>query len=98
MTAARRGGTVLLLGLPPTGTTVTFPADLLVNNDLTVVASFGYTSSVWARVVDLLNARRIPLGALVTHRYALEAYDEAFDALTAPTGARGKILLEVSGG
>jgi L-iditol 2-dehydrogenase len=96
--AARRGGTILLLGLPPSGTTVTFPADLLVNNDLTLAASFGYTSAVWARVVELLNAGRIPLGALVTHRYPLEAYNEAFDALTAPTGARGKILLQVSDG
>jgi 2-desacetyl-2-hydroxyethyl bacteriochlorophyllide A dehydrogenase len=96
--AARRGGTVLLLGLPPSGTTVTFPADLMVNNDLTLVASFGYTSAMWARVVELLNAGRIPLGTLVTHRFPLEAYEEAFEALTAPTGARGKILLQVSDG
>ncbi len=95
---ARRGGKVLLLGLPPTGQTVTFPADLLVNNDLTVVASFGYTSTVWARVVELLNAGRLPLGSVVTHRFPLEAFGEAFEALTRPTGARGKILLEVTGG
>ena len=32
--AARRGGRVLLLGLPPTGRVLELPADLLVNNDL----------------------------------------------------------------
>src|SRR5216683_256886 len=43
--AVRRGGTVVLLGLPPTGRTLELPADLLVNNDLTIAASFGYTSA-----------------------------------------------------
>ena len=96
--AARRGGTVLLLGLTPAGTTFTLPADLLVNNDLTVAASFGYTSAVWARVVGLLNGGRIVPGRIVTHRYPLEAFGSAFETLSAPTGARGKVLLEVAGG
>ncbi len=96
--ATRRGGTVLLLGLPPTGSTLTLPADLLVNNDLTLVASFGYTSSVWARVVELLNSGRIEPGRIVTHRYPLEAYEQALDALRSPVGPRGKVLLELARG
>jgi len=96
--AARRGGTVLLLGLPPTGATVTLPADLLVNNDLTIAASFGYTSTIWARVVDLLNRGRIAPSRIVTHRYPLEAFAQAFETLTSPTGLRGKVMLEVAGG
>lgn len=98
VTATRRGGTVLLLGLPPAGTHITLPADLLVNNDLTIAASFGYTSAVWARVVELLNTGRIAPGRIVTHRYPLEEFERAFEALTSPTGWRGKILLEVAGG
>jgi len=96
--ATRRGGTTLLLGLPPTGATVTLPADLLVNNDLTIAASFGYTSSIWARVVELLNGGRIAPGRIVTHRYPLEAFVQAFETLTSSTGRRGKVILEVAGG
>jgi L-iditol 2-dehydrogenase len=96
--AARRGATVLLLGLPPTGTSFTLAADHLVNNDLTLAASFGYTSAVWARVVELLNRGRIAPGRIVTHRYPLEAFERAFEALTSPSGPRGKVLLEVAGG
>lgn len=95
--AVRRGGKVALLGLPPTGQIVELPADLIVNNDLSVLASFGYTSAAWNRAVDLLNQGRIRPGRIVTHRFALEQHEQAFATLTAPEGTRGKILLEISG-
>ena len=96
--AARRGGTVALLGLPPTGQTVELPADLLVNNDLTLAASFGYTSAAWARVVDLLNAGTIAPGRIVTHRFPLERFEDAFAVLAAPSGVRGKVVLDIARG
>jgi 2-desacetyl-2-hydroxyethyl bacteriochlorophyllide A dehydrogenase len=95
--AVRRGGKVTLLGLPPTGQIVELPADLIVNNDLSVLASFGYTSAAWSRTVDLLNQGRIRPGQIVTHRFALEEHDQAFATLAVPEGMRGKILLEISG-
>ncbi len=95
--AARRGGTVLLLGLPPTGRTVELPADLLVNNDLTLSASFGYTSTAWAGVVELLIAGQIAPGRIVTHRYSLDQFEDAFAVLATSSGARGKVLLEIAG-
>ena len=96
--AARRGGTVLLLGLPPSGSTFELPADLLVNNDLTVTASFGYTTAAWSSLVGLLASGAASPGRIVTHRYPLAEFEAAFAALESPTGARGKILLEVSSG
>jgi threonine dehydrogenase-like Zn-dependent dehydrogenase len=73
------------------------PADMLVNNDLTIAASFGYTSAAWARMVDLVNARRVQPGRIVTHRLPLEAHAQAFAALESLEGTRGKILLEIAG-
>jgi len=93
----RRGGTVALLGLPPSGQTVALPANLFVNNDLTIAASFGYTSGVWARLVGLVNEGRVRPGRIVTHRFPLEDYAKAFAALEAPAGVRGKIVLEIGG-
>jgi 2-desacetyl-2-hydroxyethyl bacteriochlorophyllide A dehydrogenase len=95
--AVRRGGVVVLLGLPPTEQTLELRADLLVNNDLTVAASFGYTSRDWARMVDLVNARRVNPGRIVTHRFPLEDSVQAFAALGSLEGRRGKILLEIAG-
>ena len=85
LAAARRGGTVLLLGLPPHGATAAVPVDDLVNNDLTIRASFGYTSDAWRDVVRLLNAGRLRLGFLVTHRFPLGEWAAALDTLRART-------------
>jgi 2-desacetyl-2-hydroxyethyl bacteriochlorophyllide A dehydrogenase len=97
LSSVRRGGTAVLLGLPPTGETLALPADLLVNNDVTVSASFGYTSAAWRRMVDLVNGGRLQPGRIVTHRFPLEDYAQAFAALAALEGARGKVMLEISG-
>jgi 2-desacetyl-2-hydroxyethyl bacteriochlorophyllide A dehydrogenase len=94
----RRGGRVLTLGIPPTSSTLQLPGDVLVNNDLTLAGSFGYTSAAWSRVVALLNSGRLQPGALITHRFRLDDYAAAFDELATPNGPRGKVMLEVSGG
>jgi len=94
----RRGAQVLTLGLPPTSSTLRLPGDLLVNNDIALIGSFGYTSAAWARVVTLLNTGRLQPGALITHILPLDRYAAAFDELGAPSGPRGKVMLEVSGG
>jgi threonine dehydrogenase-like Zn-dependent dehydrogenase len=97
VSALRRGGTVLNLGLPPAGSVLDLPADTIVNNDLTIVASFGYTSAAWTRVVALLNSRRFRPGQLVTHRFSLDHFEQAFEELARPSGRRGKVILEVAG-
>ena len=96
--AVRRGGTILQLGLPPAGSTLELPGDVLVNNDLTLAASFGYTSAAWRRVVALLNDGTLRPGRLVTHRFALADFEHAFAELAEPTGRRGKVVLEIAGG
>ena len=94
----RRGGQALALGLPPTTSTLHLPGDMLVNNDLTLAGSFGYTSAGWARVVALLNSGSLQPGRLITHLFPLDEYEAAFDELAAPVLSRGKVMLEVAGG
>ena len=98
MRSLRRGGTALLLGLAPAGSTLALPADAIVTNDLSLVASFGYTSGAWTRVVALLNGGRYRPGRLVTHRFGLDDFAQAFAELAEPAGRRGKVMLEVAGG
>jgi L-iditol 2-dehydrogenase len=100
ISSARRGGTVLLLGLPPHGQTVAFAPDDVVNNDLTIMGSFSYTSAAWRAVVTLLNAGQFRPGALVTHRYRLADWQQAIATLRGGTdiageAPRGKVLLEI---
>ena len=96
-----RGGTVLLLGLPPHGQTVALAADDAVNNDLTILGSFSYTAAAWWDVVALLNSGQLRPGMLITHRYPLDEWEQAIGALRGAAGARecagprGKVLLAV---
>jgi L-iditol 2-dehydrogenase len=93
--AVRRGGTVLLLGLPPHGATIALPADDTVNNDLTVMGSFSYTPAAWRTVVVLLNSRQLRPSALITHRYPLAEWERAIGALRGASGPRGKVVLQI---
>jgi len=95
LAAARRGGTVVLLGLPPHGATAAVPVDDVVNNDLSIRGSFGYTSAAWREVVTLLNAGLLELGFLVTHRFPLTEWREALDTLRGEASPRGKVMLTI---
>jgi len=93
---ATRGGVIVLLGFPGQGQTVPLAVDDVVNNDLTIMGSFSYTSEAWAAVVALFNEGRFDVTWLVTHRYPLIAYEDGINALRHATGARGKVLLEIA--
>lgn len=68
----------------------------MVNNDLMITASFGYTSAVWAEVTGLLTAGQLSLGALITHRFPLDRYADAYATRRRGPGSRGKVLIEVT--
>ena len=94
---ARRGGRVVLIGLPATGVTGRFPVDDVVTHDLQISASFSYTSAAWAEVTALLGSGQIRLSPLITHRFPLDAYEEAYQVLRESSGPRGKVMLDVNG-
>ena len=93
--AARRGGTVVQLGLAGHGVTAAIPVDDVVDHDLTILGSFGYTSSAWREVVGLVNAGTLHPGFVVTHRFALDAWTSAIETLRGTEGPRGKVLLTI---
>jgi len=93
---ARRGGRVVLAGLAGNGVKAALPIDDVVNDDLLISASFAYTSAAWAEVTALLSSAQIRLSPLVTHRFPLEAYEEAYQVLRSSSGPRGKVILDVS--
>jgi len=91
---ARRGGRVVLIGLAGNDVQAAFPIDDVINNDLQISASFGYTSAAWAEVTALLRAGQVRLAPLITHRFPLEAVDEAMHVIK--SGEAGKVVFEVA--
>jgi 2-desacetyl-2-hydroxyethyl bacteriochlorophyllide A dehydrogenase len=96
LSLARRGGRVVLLGLAGQDVRAAFPVDDVVNNDLLIAASFGYTSAAFGEVAALLSGGQLSLGPLITHRFPLEDFAAGYEVLRGGTGVRGKVMLDVN--
>jgi threonine dehydrogenase-like Zn-dependent dehydrogenase len=64
-------------------------------NNLLISASFAYTSAAFAEVAALLRAGQIRPAPLITHRFPLEAYEQAYEVLRSGSGPRGKVMLDI---
>ncbi len=96
---AARGATVTLLGLPAHGTRIELAPDDLVNDDLVVQGSFGYTSRSFADVVAQVNAGHLKPSFLITHRYPIEQSEVALGVLRGEVEddePRGKVVITLS--
>lgn len=77
---ARRGGTVVLEGISGAGR-ATIDPDAIVLGHLRVQGIFGASRAAWRWVVELFSSGRLDLERLVTHRFALEEFEDAFATL-----------------
>lgn len=91
---AREGGRLALLGIAGHGQDLSLPADRLALRDLSVFGSVGYTTAVWARMVRLVREGLVDLDPIVTHRFPLERFGDAFALMNDRRGIVGKIVLE----
>jgi 2-desacetyl-2-hydroxyethyl bacteriochlorophyllide A dehydrogenase len=91
----REGGRAVTVGLAGAGRELTIPSDRLVFRDLTLIGSVTYTAPVWTRLVDDLVGRGlVDLSPIVTHRFPLERYEDAFALLDHRVGNVAKIVLQ----
>lgn len=90
----REGGRVVALGIAGQGRELTLPADRIALRDLFVLGSVGYTTAAWAHMVALLRDRLVDLDPLVTHRFPLERYEDAFALMDERRGVVARIVLE----
>jgi L-iditol 2-dehydrogenase len=66
--------------------------DLLINKEVSVLASRGKRHSCWPLALEMMADGRVNAGALITHRFPLSAWQEAFAA----AGQKGaKVVLEM---
>jgi threonine dehydrogenase-like Zn-dependent dehydrogenase len=96
---AARGAMVTLLGLPAHGTTIDLAPDDLVNNDVVIQGSFGYTSRSFTEVVEQVNAGHLKPSFLITHRFSIDQSEMAIAALrgdVADAEPRGKVVISLS--
>lgn len=90
----REGGRVVMLGIAGRGHELTLPADRIPLRDLSVFGSVGYTTAAWARMVALLGDRLVDLDPIITNRFPLDQYEDAFALMDDRRGIVGRIVLE----
>jgi threonine dehydrogenase-like Zn-dependent dehydrogenase len=90
----REGGRVVLLGIAGSERELTLPADRIPLRDLTIYGSVGYTTAAWARMVGLLREGLVDLDPIVTHRFPLDRFEDAFALMDERQGVVARIVLE----
>lgn len=90
--ATRRGGTTVLAGVAGSDAPA-IPPDLFAVNNLDVHGIFGASSTAWQHAVRLYSNGTVDLGPLISHRFALPDYAEAFGLLAGQQPGVHKILL-----
>ena len=94
---AREGGRVVILGIAGHDRELTLPADRIPLRDLSILGSVGYTTAAWAHMVQLLRESLVDLDPIVTHRFPLERFEEAFALMDERRGVVARVVLEHAG-
>jgi 2-desacetyl-2-hydroxyethyl bacteriochlorophyllide A dehydrogenase len=85
----RPGGRVVLTGLPHETTTLSFFP--VVRHEITILGSMIYQGE-FPQALRLLEAGRVRTGALLTHRFELDAIDAAFAAHRRPESIKVTVV------
>jgi 2-desacetyl-2-hydroxyethyl bacteriochlorophyllide A dehydrogenase len=91
---ARRGGTVVLMGIAGGGKRPLLEADVFALKDLRVHGVFAYTSRDYAEALKLIESGRVDVAPLITHRFPLPDFEKAFDLLATRKEPVVKVLLK----
>ncbi|GCE27794.1 dehydrogenase [Dictyobacter alpinus] len=89
----RRGGTVLLTGLEASITPLGFASNLFVLNQITVQGIFGANAAAWDYTLQLLKNGSLQLTSLISHRFSIDEYDSALDALILRHNRAVKVIM-----
>ncbi|MDT0266797.1 alcohol dehydrogenase catalytic domain-containing protein [Streptomyces sp. DSM 44915] len=89
---ARRGGRVVLTGVPEPGARGLDPV-LLVVNQLTVANVFGAPPAAWSYAVHAFNHGLLRPEKLISHQLPLESFGEAMRLVGSGDPGVGKVLL-----
>lgn len=93
----RKGGHVVLEGVAGADAQLQISADIFILNDLTIHGIFSYTTTSWAKMLQMIDQCDIDLEPLIAYRYSMANFQEAFDTLRSKKRKGGKVILTHGG-
>jgi len=89
----RKGGTLIAFGLPKLPVQVDWSNDLILPGRRILGVVGRHMFRTWGTMQRLLNEGKLDPRPVITHRYRLSEFDEAFGALTSGTAGVGKAVM-----
>jgi L-iditol 2-dehydrogenase len=78
LSLTRRGGKILLFGVPPKDSMLKLDLSLIYSNELNVTSSYGCSEIETNQALSLISQKSIDVKPLITHRFRIEQSAEAF--------------------
>ena len=93
--AARPGGTIVLAGISPVGSSTNLPGAIITRQEKTILGSYygtANTSFDFPLYADLYLQGELPLDFLISKKYSLDRINEAYTDMLGGNGARGVVM------
>jgi L-iditol 2-dehydrogenase len=91
-----KGGTVNIFGGLKNGCTITIDPNIIHYSEVTLVGTFGFSSKNFMDAAKGIAEGKVDLSKLITHEFALEDADKAFELGAHPTDDVVKIVVKMS--
>jgi len=75
----RKGGTIMLFGVPSKNATVDLDLSKIYSKEITLITSYAASDNDTNEALKLISSSEIDVGKLITHRYSLLDSQKAFD-------------------
>jgi L-iditol 2-dehydrogenase len=80
----RKGGKILLFGIPPQGSVFGFDASNAFIREIKLIPSYSTTENEMERALEMMETGMIRLSGMITHRFHLNQVSEAFQVADDP--------------
>jgi L-iditol 2-dehydrogenase len=92
--SVERGGTILFFATTNPGATTQIPMnELFWRTEITLTSSYGSSPADYQTALDLIEARTIPVGQMITHRLSLKETGQGFQLVAASQNSI-KVIVE----
>ena len=88
----RRGGTVVMFGVPSRGAEINLDMCKVYSKEITMVTSYAASDADTKQALELIESGQISAGQLITHRYPISESQKAFEHARSGDGAM-KIII-----
>lgn len=92
----RRGGRIILFGVPPKGSLMSYDMSKLYSSEHSVIPSYAASEVETNQALRLVDAKRVELSSLITHRFDISEASEAVKCAHEAKDAM-KVIVTASG-